>query len=297
MDDLVQDILDNLYEGVYLIDAGRVVTFWNKSAERITGFKACDVVGKYCSDGSLNHLNRENARLRTALCPVHRTLVDGRRREADVCLRHRNGQKVEVSVKTLPLYDSGKIVGAAEVFTESARKTVPGKAAPNAAEDAALYDPLTALPNRRYIDFYLGNRMAEFERLGISFSVIMADVDHLRRVNDTYGPETGDRVVKAIASTIRAAFRKSDFVGRWDGAEFMVIVIGVSDEDLIPICEKLRLLVRSAVVKTERDPVGVTISVGSSIAREGDTAAVIQQRADSAVRESKRAGRDAVTIL
>ena len=190
MEDLVQNLLDNLYEGMYLIDAGRVVTFWNKSAERITGFKAGDVVGKYCNDGMLNHLDRENARLRTALCPVHRTLMDGKRREADVFLRHRNGQKVEVSIKTLPLYDSGRIVGAAEVFTESLQKIAPGKAQ-SASEDAMLYDPLTALPNRRYIDFYLGNRMSEFERLGISFSVIMADVDRLQRCERRIRP--GDR--------------------------------------------------------------------------------------------------------
>ncbi len=296
MENLYQSILDNLYEGVYLIDASRVVTYWNKSAERITGFKAGEIIGKYCNDSLLSHMENENTRMHAAACPVHRTLLDGKRREANVCLRHRNGQHVEVSVKTMPLFERGEIIGAAEVFTEALQKKAAAAAA-SPSEDASLHDVLTGLPNRRYIDFYLKNRLAELENLDISFAAIMADIDCLQEVNDAYGMEVGDRIIKMVAKAMRGAFRKNDFIGRWSGEEFLVVIVGVSEDDLNLICEKIRNLVKHSTLRMEHESIGVTISIGSTIARRGDTPSSLQDRIAGAVRASKSAGRDLVTIL
>jgi diguanylate cyclase (GGDEF)-like protein len=100
-----------------------------------------------------------------------------------------------------------------------------------------------------------------------------------------------------IAKTMRNAFRKNDFIGRWGGEEFLAVIVGVSAEDLSHICEKIRILVKNSVLRLEGVPVGVTISIGSTLVCQGDTLASIQQRADNALYISKQTGRDKVTIV
>ncbi len=276
MDSMYQGILNSLNEGVYLIDSGRVVIYWNKGAERITGIRAGDIIGKACNVDALYHYKNENSHVRAAAFPVHRTLLDGKRREANACLRHQNGQTVEVSVKTVPLCDGGKVVGAAEVFSEFVEQKAV-KAA-GLSEDGMLYDALTGLPSRRYVDFYLKNRLSELENLGISFSIIMAEIQNLRQINETYGLKAGDRVVQAISREMRGAFRKNDFVGRWGGDQFGVIIIGVSEEDLGFICEKIRNLVKNPVLRVEGESVSVNLSIRSTLAFKGDTPSSLEAR-------------------
>lgn len=296
MEDLCRNILDNLYEGVYLVDKDRVVTYWNKGAERITGFKSEEIVGKYCNDSVLNHIEIDDTSLSLAGCLLQKTLVDGKQRENVVYLHHKGGQRIEVSIRTMPIRMIGKIVGAAEVFADGFQKTASSRSV-NQLKNLALFDYLTELPNRRYIDSFLSNRLSEFEKLGISFSVIIIDIDHFKDVNDTYGHEVGDEVLKMIAKTMRNAFRKSDFLGRWGGEEFLAIITGVSEEDLSRVCEKIRILVKNSVLHTNQSTVSVTISIGSTVVHPGDTAASIQKRSDDAMYISKQTGRDKVTVL
>ncbi len=294
--DLNRGILDALYEGVYIVNTSRVVTFWNKGAERITGFRADEIVGKYCNDNILNHIDNDDTNMCLAGCPLHKTLRDGKQREKVFYLHHKDGHRIEVSIKTLAIYENGEITGAAEVFSDGIQMAVTNRAITQ-LKNLALYDHLTELPNRRYIDSYLTNRLAEFEKLGIVFSVITIDIDHFKAVNDTYGHEVGDQVLKMIATTMRNAFRKNDFLGRWGGEEFLAAVVGVLEEDLSLICEKIRLLVKNSILRLEQESISVTISIGSTVVQKGDTAASIQKRSDDAMYISKQSGRDKVTIL
>jgi PAS domain S-box-containing protein len=94
-----QAVVDQLYEGVYYVDLGRRIRSWNQGAERLIGFDASDVVGRYCHDNLLNHVDASGQPMCRTLCPLAATMRDGEGREADAFLRHRKGHRVPVWVR------------------------------------------------------------------------------------------------------------------------------------------------------------------------------------------------------
>jgi len=98
-------IIDNIHDGLYIVDKNRVITYWNKAAERITGFSAVEVMGHSCSENILTHIDGEGNSLCTGMCPLASTMDDGVMRETELYLHHKNGQRVPVSVRVTPLTD------------------------------------------------------------------------------------------------------------------------------------------------------------------------------------------------
>ncbi len=100
------DILENLYEGVYFVDKERTITSWNNGATQLTGFSQDEVVHKKCFSNILNHVDVNGIALCFDGCPLHATIQDGVPREANVFLQHKNGHRVPVMVKALPIYNN-----------------------------------------------------------------------------------------------------------------------------------------------------------------------------------------------
>ncbi len=97
--DLYREILDNLYDGVYFVDRERVVNYWNKGAERISGYSAEAMIGHSCSDHLLNHVDADGVSLCQDRCPLAACMSDGLPREAEVFLHHADGHRVPVLVR------------------------------------------------------------------------------------------------------------------------------------------------------------------------------------------------------
>ena len=114
-----EDLLNDLYEGVYFVDKDRGITFWNQGAERITGFSAHEMLGKCCHDNLLSHVDEQGKQLCHEGCPLHETLHDGAPRKAQVYLHHKSGHRVRVDIKIRPLFIEGEIIGATEVFSSA----------------------------------------------------------------------------------------------------------------------------------------------------------------------------------
>ena len=295
-DMIYKDMLDNLYEGVYFVDTERKILYWNKGAERISGYSSDEVVGMHCFDNLLNHVDKQNNSLCLNGCPLFQTIQDGVSREAAVYLRHKKGYRVFVAVRTIPLYHEGTLTGAIEVFINDSEKAEIQNSL-NEFRDLALTDTLTVLPNRRYIDSFLVNRLIEFRDLKIPFATAMIDIDNFRVFNNTYGHDVGDQVLQVVAATMRNAVRINDLIGRWGGEEFLAILVGVSEENLFKTIEKVRTLVEKSGLPHQGDFLKVTVSVGVTMVRETDTAASIVKRADEALYTSKQTGRNRTTVL
>ena len=293
---LYKEMLDSFYEGVYFVDNSRTITFWNKGAERISGFNSNEILGKHCYENILNHVDDSGKQLCFDGCPLSKTIIDGQRRETGVYLHHKDGHRVSVSVRAIPLLIDGNIIGAVEVFSDDKNQAEISKKI-DELTTLALYDQLTELPNRRYLDSFLDNRLRDFKELGIPFALAMMDIDHFKIFNDTYGHDVGDLVLKMLAKTIKNLVRKNDLIGRWGGEEFLAIITGVSEEELKLILEKVRALVEKSVLRHENKPLNITISIGTTTASKEDTAASILKRADNALYMSKANGRNIVTIL
>ncbi|MCK9227432.1 MAG: sensor domain-containing diguanylate cyclase [Syntrophorhabdaceae bacterium] len=289
-------IVDNLYDGLYLVDQNRKIRYWNKGAERISGFTAAEVVGKSCADNILTHVDKDGNSLCREMCPLAQTIADGVTREAEVFLHHKNGHRVPVSVRVDNLTDNdGNMIGGVEVFRDiSNLKSIELRI--KELEEMAFLDSLTRLANRNYIQRQLAVRFEEQKRFGALFGVLFIDIDHFKRFNDTYGHDIGDRVLRFVADTMVKNSRPFDLFGRWGGEEFIGILRNINHQQLERLGHRLRILIESSYISLEDARLNITISVGATLIRPDDTLDSLLKRADTLLYQSKQAGRNCLKI-
>lgn len=295
--ELYRSIIHGMYEGGYFVDQERIITFWNKGAERITGYTAGEVMGHSCSENILAHIDGRGHALCTEGCPLSRSIREecGHRGNR-IYLHHKDGHRVPVWVSITPIRDeAGKVIGAVEIFNESPDPTEEQKTI-EVLRDAALLDQLTGLPNRRYLETNLQASLSDYDRNRLTFGLLMVDIDFFKKVNDTYGHDAGDRVLKLVASSMGKNLRSSDFVGRWGGEEFVILVRYVGRETLLLVAEKLRNLVANSFLVIEDQKVAVTITIGGTLVGDEDDAGTLLKRADLKLYEGKQKGRNRVEI-
>lgn len=294
--DSYKTILDHLYDGIYFVDAERRITYWNAAAEQITGYGHDEVVGKCCSDRLLRHIDGQGTLLCENGCPLAASIVDGQNREAEVYLHHKNGHRVPVRIRVSPIRDdAGRIVGAAELFSDnSAVSAIASRMAE--LEQLALLDPLTRLANRRFIENSIENCIRELDRYGWATGILFLDVDNFKQINDGYGHDAGDEVLRRIASTLLANSRGFDLFGRWGGEEFVGIIRNLGVAQLASVAEKLRMLIGHATIPVDGGmPLTVTVSIGATLLRSDDTVESAVKRADQLMYQSKKGGKNRVT--
>ncbi|SEW15129.1 diguanylate cyclase [[Clostridium] fimetarium] len=289
------ELLDEMFEGVYFVDLNRVITFWNKGAEEITGFSAEEVIGKNCYDNILEHVDQSGKQLCITGCPLHQTTQDGIIRKANIFLRHKAGHRVPVSIKTIPLYKDEKIIGSAE-FMVITPLLVNIEDEAEKYKSLALKDHLTGLPNRRYTETYLDLKMKEYKTFNIPFGIAFIDVDHFKVVNDTYGHDVGDEVLKMLARTYVNSTRGNDLIGRWGGEEFLAVFTNCQEKVLFSLVNKIRMLVESSRLIVSDTELRVTISIGATMVKPDDTIESMIKRADSLMYKSKEDGRNRCTV-
>ncbi len=157
-------------------------------------------------------------------------------------------------------------------------------------EELAITDPLTGLRNRRAFDTSMAQEIAVVQRRGTPLSLLMLDVDHFKRVNDSLGHDGGDRVLQAIARHMKACARTVDVVARVGGEEFAVILPSTGEAGAREVGERMR----KAVEDGPWPEMPVTISVGVATLADGEDADRVYARADAALYAAKQAGRNRV---
>ncbi|HBO4212885.1 TPA: biofilm formation regulator diguanylate cyclase SiaD [Pseudomonas aeruginosa] len=161
-----------------------------------------------------------------------------------------------------------------------------------ALKEASIRDPLTGLPNRRMLLERLREENERSQRHGQSYVLAMLDVDFFKQVNDTWGHDSGDRVLVEIARAMESELREYDLCGRWGGEEFLLLPPQTRLQDAGPVLERVRDSVRTLAVRVGTEALSVTASVGVTEHRIGETYSQTVNRADAALLDAKRSGRD-----
>jgi len=289
------DIFDNLYEGLYFVDRACIIRYWNRVAEIITGYAASEVIGRNCSDDILSHIDEKGVTLCDRGCPLKISISEGGVHETEAFLKHRDGHRVPVSIRTFPLRGEGGITGAVEVFVDNSSKT----AFIHRIEELqrlVIIDHLTGLTNRRFIEMSIEARLNEMRRYGWPFGVLFIDIDNFKNINDLYGHETGDNVLRMIAQTFINNSRPFDTTGRWGGEEFVSIILNVDKARLTDVANRIRVLTEQSVLRIDSAIVRVTVSIGATMANLEDTVESLIRRADRLMYHAKASGKNRVMI-
>ena len=160
----------------------------------------------------------------------------------------------------------------------------------------SLLDGLTKLPNRAAFDDRFSQEFHMFEQHGGDITLVVIDVDYFKSINDQYGHSAGDKTLQVIARALKKAVRKADFIARYGGEEFVLIMSGVSTSHAKAPLEKVRNTIKAIPFKFKNKQVQITVSLGATQFKKGDTPLTAFDRADEALYEAKNKGRDRLCI-
>ena len=217
---------------------------------------------------------------------------------------------------TLPLAIEGEIVGCISLNSEQSNafdaqdlqffsvigyqiaSTLKHFQRFSSIKNIALYDTLTNLYNRRYFEERLGLVAQKSFYEGTALSLVMIDIDHFKKINDTFGHTEGDKVLREVSSLLKASVRKKDTVARYGGEEFILILPEAGTEESSMIAERIRRLVESTPFEVSRARINLTISLGISNfpSHRARSKEELVKMADQALYDAKRGGRNRVCI-
>lgn len=161
---------------------------------------------------------------------------------------------------------------------------------------AVRIDGLTQIANRAYFDEKLNEMISLRKRYGDPFSLMMIDIDNFKTVNDTYGHQAGDRILKGVSMKLKASLRGSDFLARFGGDEFVLILIKTDAAAATEVAWKLSEEVRASRFLLDDTALSLTLSIGVAEARSDDTDESLLKRADAALYRTKSGGRNGVSV-
>ncbi|MER0239697.1 GGDEF domain-containing protein [Fulvimarina sp. MAC8] len=161
-------------------------------------------------------------------------------------------------------------------------------------ETAALTDPLTGMHNRRFFDEAMRHYLEEFEKIGRPLGFMLLDLDNFKSINDTYGHDVGDQVLKTVANCLFDFTRHHDVVARLGGEEFAVVAPNMGKSDCAAFAERIREAIGNLVIRTGNLSLRVTVSVGVAVSQRNDEIGQFYKRADVNLYHAKQTGRNRV---
>lgn len=316
-----ENIIQKMSEGIVLDDASGNFIFVNHAAAELLGYTPEQMVGRHWTNffppDQLTAVQYANQRRQT-----------GRSDRYEVDIYHRDGTRRTVLVSGTPRFEDGRFVGTLAVFTDiTTRKHLEAETRRllNEMERLAIIDSLTGVFNRRHFDSRAMEELERADRYAHPLTLMMIDIDHFKRVNDTYGHPIGDKVLQSLAELCRKNLRATDMIGRYGGEEFVILLpetqiinpslsVEQSRATTMPmdargVAERLRQEIARTAIETEQGTIRITVSVGiaglsevphgrgtSPQSREEQLRQLIAH-ADVAMYAAKEAGRNCVKIF
>src|SRR6266498_1131730 len=290
-------IIESMSDGVLVIDPENRIVDINPAMENFLNQKPTSFLGKSVAEILEIWLDQND--------------VLTSEQEAWTELRIPNAPSRYLDLRITPLYDDfERLNGRLMVFRDVTERKQIEKRLRSANDrlqlqlieigtlqsklrSQAIKDPLTDLFNRRYLDETFDRELARAARESYPVCVIMLDIDHFKKVNDTYGHEAGDFILKALAKTLSARNRRGDFVCRFGGEEFVVVMPNMAVDTAYKRAEDLRTALNSLHVPYGRFNLTITISMGiASYPANGENRESVLRAADRAMYAAKKAGRD-----
>lgn len=289
-------LLDTLSDAAVYLDIDGQILSWNRAAERMTGRQASTVIHSGWTVELMGLLSEDGSPLAAERCPLHVTRATSAQMNERLQLKHVDGRILKVNLNSIPVYTgNGEFAGAILVIRDTSDQ-VHLEERVQSLNAIASQDNLTKVSNRAELDRRLPAFLQVHTMAAQPGSLIICDIDHFKRINDTYGHQAGDEALVVFAKVLRECSREGDLVARYGGEEFVLLCAGCDNPTATSRAEEVRRLV-------ERTPVPalngntMTASFGVTENQPGDTAATLIARADRALLTAKSTGRNRVVQL
>lgn len=294
-------LIERMTDGVLVLDPHNCIVDLNSAAARMLRLEIKKALGKQAEE-TLAHWKE--------IAPLFYDVYDAR---AEVWLP--GDPPIDVDVSITPLYrrgndPPGRLIVLRDITerkqSEADLRRVNRELEARLAEinvlqsqlrEQAVRDPLTNLFNLRYLEETLEREIARASREGYPLCLLMMDLDHLKQVNDQYGHEAGNLVLKALAGELLRRIRKGDFACRFGGDEFVLVMPNVPRETALRRAEQLHEAIEKMRLRYAGAEIGITISVGVAVfPNHGETMRTLLRSSDQALYLAKAAGRNSVAV-
>ncbi len=192
--------------------------------------------------------------------------------------------------KKLPCHHD-RMIG---ILLETAAAAVENSLKMKLLEDAASVDPLTNCYNRRALNSYIGHHIANAKRYGGDLSLVLFDLDDFKKINDLYGHSAGDEVLREVSAMVLSSIRRSDYLVRYGGEEFVLILPNTSFSAALELAERLRAVIETRTIPVGKERIALTASFGVTALRNGEDFEALLAEADCMLYRAKAAGKNRV---
>ena len=291
-----QKLVDNMHDGVVFVDNQRQIFMWNTGAERLTGIAGSAACGRIFEPGLLQMSDNKGSLIHDESCMVAKSIRGGIQTLERVGVLGRSGRHVTVDLHVIPVHDdAGNACGATVLMQDVSSETTLEERC-QALHAQMTRDPLTQVANRAEFDRMLALFVEAHQETDLTCSLIMADIDHFKHINDTFGHQAGDEAIVTFASLLKSMCRAGDLVARYGGEEFTVLC---ADCDLATAASRAEMM-RKKLSETSHSMLAnhaVTASFGVTELQLGDTPESMLRRSDRALLQAKDQGRNQVVQL
>ncbi len=301
----MQNIIDTLYhrrlletmpDAIIYVDSEGLILSWNHAAEKMTGRSASVMLHQRLSaeligltDGSGKTLSEEH-------CPLSQALHSKVACTFNMRLQDSDKPAIQVALHTLPVFNSQREVCGAIYIIRDATVQALLEERVQCLQEIATTDPLTNVSNRAELNNHLPDFVTTHINLGQPGSLIICDIDHFKRINDTYGHQAGDEALIIFGKVLKQLARDGDLVARFGGEEFVLLCANCDNASATSRAEEIRRAVATTPIASLRNNC-MTASFGVTEIQNGDNDETLLARADRALLLAKDTGRNRVVQL
>ena len=289
----LEKLIGSMRDGVVCVDRELNIRLWNRGAEVLTGTSSDDATQQGWRPSLLKLRDEQSNRIADKDCPVHEVIQSSVQSIRRVQIRGRDRQPVAVDLHIVPVVGPGGETRGANIFMRDVSSETSLEERCATLHEKATRDPLTQVANR-----------AEFDRQHQPFierqrnrdepgSLIICDIDHFKKINDTYGHPAGDAALRVFGQLLSDNCRPGDLVARYGGEEFVLLCADCDQAAATVRAEKIRHDIENMPLESLSGK-RITASFGVTETAENDTASAMLRRADQALLEAKSAGRNMV---
>ena len=289
-------LIENMHHGVVFVDAQRRILQWNTGCERLTGIAADAALGRQWTPSMLQMVDQQGITIEDDDCPVALSVSAGTQVMGRVDIVGRSGRRLKVNVQITPVTDKRGTPWGATLLLQDASSEASLEERCQTLHAEMTRDPLTQVANRAEFDRTLVLFVDAHQETDLPCSLIMADIDHFKKINDTFGHQAGDEAIVSFAKLLKSMCRAGDVVARYGGEEFAVLCADCDNATAATRAEQIR----KRLAETTHAVLGnhsFTASFGVSQLQAGDKPETLLRRSDRALLQAKEQGRNQVVQL